>query len=169
VAPLVSSPLLDVFTLRAATGRPAAFDEKRFGELLEDVWPQLEVSHPVMSIGAIESPGSATESVSRRVMLTTFDAIETLREASSAPPGIDHVVQIHHSESFPIIEQLGLLTLPHADPISVRLREGAAGRVDAVPVIGFAETAHRVKLTAFQVLWEAHRLRAPVPDARGGA
>jgi hypothetical protein len=93
-------------------------------------------------------------------MLTHFADLGATSADVSSEAALSHVLRLHANESFPLCQQVGLVCLPLDLPVAHQLHDGAVGRTDVVPVIGFREVAQRVELRRFEVLWEAHS-RAP--------
>lgn len=166
-AKVVPSPLLDVL----AGEVPAAdtvIARQEIERLRKEVWPTLSTILPVVSIGAIGSPSSIEETVSRRLSLTIFEPPVLLGEGRSHDHShVPHVIRFHTSESYPIVDRLGLLAYPERSPLAMHLQEGLVGQIHAVPVLAYAEIAMRLPEQQLEVLWEDFSRESRIQPPRG--
>lgn len=158
MARLVKSPVLDLYSGDFGTDLPLqSMPADQLAELRREVCPRAASILPLISFGRVGVPSDWSRSVLRRALLTFFRDLEVAEGGAGEGREInEHVARLHVNETFPFLEKLGLVQLPGEHAVAQALRDGIVGRTVVSPAIFCRESANRVKLRGFRVLWESY-------------
>lgn len=114
--------------------------------LSEAIWPHVFRILPGLAVGHIPWAHRPDRSILDRVMVMNYAGLETFQRVET-PSRRQHAIRFHDSLSFPLVDQLGLVTLP---------REG---RTATAPVVAYGEAVSQVRVDEFRILAETTALR----------
>lgn len=130
-AEVVNQPLMDVLALDIAT--------TDLRDVAAELWPHMFQILPALSVGHVPWSHDRNKSIFDRVMLATYDHLDTFQIAK-LPPGRPQAIRFHDNATYPICEATGLVTLDDQSEV--------------VPVIAYGEATSCVRLERFTIICE---------------